>query len=593
MKLKVLAILLFIGIIALIAWSQKKNEPFAQAKDFPRDALVYAQMADLPAFIKLWNESKLKEKYLPTQNFKDFKNSHLGIKLASRWEEFNQAAGFPIDLETVSGLAQNRAALAVYDIGKLEFVFIAPVNDEIFNATKFFQNQANFEELTLEDGTVFYSCDVEADRGRQKQKLLFANLKGRLVLATSEKLLLRTLTNISGKSKKDRLVDEPLFNNLSEKIAPHVATVWVNQTALNKDYYFKQYWLANNLEDLKNIRAGIFDFEIREKELVERREVLLDEAAPHAKISAEKATQILSVFPENIPFYRLQSAINAKNTASLIGEALFDRRIETETGSSKRHSNRYYTYDFDDSDWHDYSWLNEKYEQAVNENDEEETIDVKRDSNFEENIEQSLQVADPQTILTATRPQMLPEPLFAEFNRVAVVKLGAPENLNKPALENAIAEELKSRLMISAPNIDLKWETKTESGLVRRELNLPSLGWGVGYALRENDLIFSNNSQFLQEILALKNKGRKTETPFNDLTVIRIERRKEAFDDIMEKIYQKSEGRERVSIDFFRGNISSLLDAISDVRQIEIKRDYSENYLHEEIKFVLSDRQSK
>ena len=58
MKFKFFAVLLFVTVIVFAALSQKKNEPFAQAKDFPRDALVYAQITDLPTFIKLWNESK-------------------------------------------------------------------------------------------------------------------------------------------------------------------------------------------------------------------------------------------------------------------------------------------------------------------------------------------------------------------------------------------------------------------------------------------------------------------------------------------------------------------------------------------------------
>ena len=438
MKLKIFAILLFVTVIVFAALSQKKNEPFAQAKDFPRDALVYAQITDLPAFIKLWNESKLKEKYEESQNFDDFQKHHLAMKLVSRWQEFNTSAGFPIDLETVSGIAENRAAVAVYDIGKLEFVFIAPMNDEIFNATKFFQNQANFEEQTLEDGTSFYSCDVEADRGRQKQKLLFANLKGRFVLATSQKLLMRTLTNINGKSKKDRLTDEPLFNNLSGKVAPNLATVWVNQTALNKDYYFKHYWLMGNVKDLKNIRAGIFDFEIQEKRLIERREFLLTQAKVNTKISAEKANQMLAVLPENIPFYHLQVA-NSENVSNAISDTLFDRQIETETDSNS-HSNRYDNYDFNDSDWHDYSSLGEKYDENVDDVEAENVTKTNINNEFSRKISQSLQATNPNTILQTTRPQMLPEPLFAEFNRVTVLKLGAPENLHKENLENTIAE---------------------------------------------------------------------------------------------------------------------------------------------------------
>ncbi|HEX9961656.1 MAG TPA: hypothetical protein VGB00_12020, partial [Pyrinomonadaceae bacterium] len=278
MKLKVFITILLVSLAAFIAVSQIKSEAFAPAGDFPREALVYVQISDLPALARLWNESKFKEKYLASDNFGDFKNRHLGLKLASRWEEFNEATGFSIDLESVAGLAQNKAAIALYDIGKLEFVFIAPVPEEVFAASKFVRNQSNFEAETLDDGTIVYRKAVEADRGRQKQELIFTGAKGRFILATSEKLLAQTLNNINGKASKNRLIDEPSFKALSEKTASGAATVWVNQAALNKDYYFKCYWLMSDVESLKNIRAGIFDFSIEEGKLIERRKFLLNQA---------------------------------------------------------------------------------------------------------------------------------------------------------------------------------------------------------------------------------------------------------------------------------------------------------------------------
>ena len=204
MKVKIsIAVSAFL-LLALITFSQIENKPFAPAKDFPRNALIYAQIADLPAVIKLWNESEFKETYTESENFLDFKNRHLGRKLASRWDEFNTATGFSIDLETVAKLANNQAAVAVYDIGKLEFVFIAPVSDELFAATKFFQNRDQFTAETLSDGTEIRRATVRADRGRQPQELIFANVKNRFILATSEKLFAQTLNNINGANGKNR-----------------------------------------------------------------------------------------------------------------------------------------------------------------------------------------------------------------------------------------------------------------------------------------------------------------------------------------------------------------------------------------------------
>ena len=66
----------------------------------PRGALVYLQIEDLPGFIRLWNQSGFKENYLQSQNFDDLSKRHLGLKIASRWQEFSDALGMPIDLNS-------------------------------------------------------------------------------------------------------------------------------------------------------------------------------------------------------------------------------------------------------------------------------------------------------------------------------------------------------------------------------------------------------------------------------------------------------------------------------------------------------------
>ncbi|HLM00324.1 MAG TPA: hypothetical protein VK400_04655, partial [Pyrinomonadaceae bacterium] len=313
-KIFTVVLLLLVSLAAFIAVSQVKSRAFAPAADFPRAALVYVETEDLPALIRLWNESKFKEKYLASDNFRDFKNRHLGLKLVARWAEFNAATGFPLDLEAVSGLAQNKAAIALYDIGRLEFVFIAPISEEAFAASRFVRNQTNFEAETLPDGTIVYRKAVEADRGRQKQELIFTGAKGRFVLATSEKLLAQTLNNIDGKAAaaKNRLIDEPSFQALLSRDGDGkneargsrsaTASVWVNQAALNKDYYFNRYWLMSDVESLENIRAGSFVFSTEEGKLIERRKFLPNQPQPNPAII--KSGESLAHLPENATFYR-------------------------------------------------------------------------------------------------------------------------------------------------------------------------------------------------------------------------------------------------------------------------------------------------
>ncbi len=558
------------------------------------------QFADLPTFIKQLNESKLKENYLESENFAQFQNRHLALKLASRWNEFNDASGFPIDLTTFAGVSETRAAVAVYDIARLDVVFIAPVNDEIFAASQFFQNQSQFEQTELEDNTIFYSKDVAADRGRQRQKIVFANAHGRFILATSEKLLLQTLATINGKSPKNSLADEPAFNILSKKTTPHAVTVWLDQAKLNDDYYFKHYWLAGNLEDLKKFRAGMFDFEMNENKWTERREFLLTEKQPenNSKISAKEAGMLMAILPADVPFFKMQSVTDKTDVlVDAIQNSLYERFEQNQNSRGKSSNWQSYGYDYSytpgNDSWHDYSYLDNDYDENIDDAEDagvSEETDVSaeniKQNKFKNDLQNALAPTNPQIVLTAQSPQMLSAPLFAEFRKVAIVTLRAPDNLNRENLENALAAKLKNQLTIADFTATLNWETKTENNKEWRELNLPMLGWGISYSLQNDKLIFSNSAELLRTVIFNENKTveNQSKSNFDNLTVIRLSQREEGFDRIMKNLAK--ENAKDISSDFFAGNISSLLDVASDVRRIEIKRNSSANYLHEEIDFI-------
>ena len=590
MKMKLFALIFIVGAIVL-AYSQSLENQFATAEDFPRDALVYVQFADLPKFIKLWNESNLKQNYLQSENFKQFERRHLALKLVARFAELNENLRLPINVDVLASVSETRAALAVYDIGKMEAVFIAPVNDTIFSASVFFQNQHNYEEIMLEDGTKYYRREIKTDGGREKQKFAFANVRGRFVLASNEKLLLQTISNINGKSAKNSLADEPDFAKLAAKTFPYTATVWVNQTKLNDDYYFKHYWLMNNRDELKKFRAGMFDFEMRGEQWIERREFILTETAKNlpAKIEANQAENLRAMLSENVPFYKIQTVSDrANNAAALLENALSDGVPDENTNARPAYDWRY----FNESDFYgsqtetNYSYLDDNFGKDIDEDETGTNAEtVKAEQTFKDGIAKIIASANPQIAVSATIPQLLPAPMFAEFRKAVIFQLRSPGNLNRADLENALAGELQKQVTIGDAETKLTWKTVSENGQTRRELNLPMLGRGIFYAAQNDKLILSNSRDLLIEILLNKDKTiekKESEMPFDDLTVIRLNQRTDAFDNVMERIAAvKSTG------DFFTGNIGSLLDVAAQVSRIEIRRNQTSEFLSEEINFVL------
>jgi hypothetical protein len=539
MKIKGLIVLSILLVVGVMVWAKvSANNKLSLAKDLPNGALVYLQTNDLQQLIKLWNESKLKEKYLESQNFAEFSNSHLGIKLSERFEDFQNSVGFRIDLSTLGGLAEKQAAVALYDVGKLDFVFVAPMNEELFAATMFAQNSTKFEENELEDGTSFYQIEFKVDRERQNQKLIFANIKGRFILAASEKLFFQTVAAING---KQRLYDELNFRKLSERTTPNLATIWVNQEKLNSDYYFKRYWLMGKVEDLQNIRAGIFDLEFTEAGVIERREFLLKDPQNVDQISAIEAGKLLAHVPEDVPYYRLQK-VDERNLGDAIYITFFDKQAVPE--KPRKRSNTWSYSDSDDYYRGDYDYLDSDFDEKVNELEDDETVEAKPFRTSE--ISDSVKSANPSAILTATAPKILENPLFAEFRKVAIVSLKNPSGFQANRFENSIIAALKNRVTVA----DSKFTWESEGGL--RKLKIPMLVWEIGYQLKDGKLFVSNSFEFLRSIVSNQSELVKSNGNFDDLTVIRLQNQEANFEQIFQKLASENG-------DFFVGNIGSWM----------------------------------
>lgn len=625
-KLFWISLLLVLSIgagLIVYARTRSSKHPFELAEDFPRGALVYGQFSDLPALIKQWDQSRLKQQYLESENYKQFQHGHLALKLVERWEEFNNALGFPLDNATLSSTADAKVAIAIYDIGRLDLVFIAPMSEEKIMATEFFKSKEQFEATELPDGTTYYRHEVDADRGRQKQVLVFAALKGRLILATSEPLLLRAINNINGKSKKDRLWDDPSFKTLSAMVSPHFATVWVDQAKLNDDYYFKHYWLMQNVDQLKSIRACMFDLELKDGTWIERRDFLTfgKEARRNAAIPAAEIARLQAQIPGDVPYLKIESlGADASLTTALIQETLLDRPADDQKQTGKYWSwERYGDDEFypvdpgdEEEDYDRYSYLSPEFDSQIDDPHDakisqpevpgENPLRNELERQFAVRLQEAIAPARPSGAVVATSPRTMAGPLFVEFRRVAILPLQAPTNLNRQVLEEAISKAAQSRLTVAGPSVDLKWVDRAENDQSWRELELPMLGWHFCYALRGRDLIIANSPELLSAVLGIHNQSAtlaERSPSLDDLTIIRLDQRKPAFDDIVNRLDAESikrrqaarakddKGAAGTSEEFFSGNIGSLLDVASNVARIEIKRSSSSNSLHEEIDYIL------
>lgn len=618
-RLALSAAISMLALASLLAYAKAKHKgggPYQLADDCPRGALVYAQASDLPALLRLWDGSCLKERYLASTNFRQFAEGHVALKLIARAGEFGDALGFTPDVRTLAETTEKSAAVAIYDIGRMELVFVAPASEEKVLAARFFQSAESFEKTELPDGTVYYSRDVEADRGRQKQKILFAYARGCFVLATSEQLMLRTLANVNGRSRADRLSDDPAFKTLSREIVPHLASVWVDQLRLNGDYYFKHYWAMADTAALKGIRAGIFDFEMRDGSFLERREFLLEGGRTQvAPLAPRDVRELNESLPTDAAYSRVRVlADGAAGASSLLRNTLLDR----ERHGGRSDSTRRLHEEFDavsearaDYAWgDDYSYLGDDYDESIDDpSDPDEDREKGRDDAddaADSRLRRVLERARPTLGAVAETPVTRDGPLFVEFRRLTILRLDEPGDLDVKAFEESVTSLVAGRVIAAGTSSDLKWSDAGEGAHRRRELELPMLGWKLCYALRGRDLFVSNDAAFLGAARAGEGQPQDSRDDArlepDDLTVIRLDRRRDAFDAVFDKLdakriddYRARRGGGDISGDqspaseeFFSGNVASLLDAASPISRVEIRRRSTPGHLREEIKLSMT-----
>jgi len=610
-------VLAFIGV-ALVVFARTAREPkgaYGLAEELPRGALVYAQFSNLSALIQEWDRSPLKERYLNSTNYRQLQNRHLPLKLISRWEEFNNALGFQLDVSTITGATETSAAVAVYDIGKLDLVFIAPMSEEKIALTQFFTNKDQFEETESPGGVVYYKQSVEADHGRQKQVVTFTAQSGRFILATNENLLLRTVANLNRKNPKDTLAADPAFASLSRKLKPHFVTVWVDQSKLNNDYYFKHYWLMQNVDELKGMRAGLFDLEMQKGRWIERREFLTNgkNAGVAAPISNAELKRLYSLAPGDAPYVRVRSLANNRELpAEVLRDTLFDAPREDTVGGESWSWQSYdeddfYADDDYDDEWSSYRYnsLDQRFSSSINDPYDARVIEPERpganpvaaelERQFFTNVQAALMPARPSTAVVATRPRTTDGPLFVEFQKAAIIHLESAGSLRRDLLEKAIAQAAQSRLTVAGRGSEPAWENRDQGEHTWRQLHLPMLGWDICYAIKDRDLIVANSAELLKTVLdAPANQGAADVSvgAADDLTIVRFDQRKSAFDDIMNTLDKDASHVQadpnQLSETFFSGNIASLLDVASQLNRVEITRRVSANGLREEIHFVLN-----
>src|SRR5262249_3392503 len=219
--------------------------------------------------------------------------------------DFETALGFGLDEGRLSELAGGASAVSIYDIGKLEMVFVTEIPRARAISSALFQQVPQFQERNA-GGTPYYVHEVATDGGRVNQQFCFAYSGDKLIVTTTEGLMIRGLANLAAAGADSLLSDVMATSEQAEGFATHDLTLWLDQTRLNQNRYFTNYWIHHNVSErepnsLAGIQSGLVDLRFAPEGMTERRWFVLktDDKTKSADkaIPAEQAAGLLRFAP--------------------------------------------------------------------------------------------------------------------------------------------------------------------------------------------------------------------------------------------------------------------------------------------------------
>jgi hypothetical protein len=300
-----IAVVLLIGAVSIglggAAYQTAATPAVPLSRYVPSGALLYLQAKDLSGLLTDWNGSLQKQAWLGSSNYEVFSRSRLLLRLQDAGKQFATAAGLPPDMNFMSQVAGSESALALYDIGKLQFVYITRLPSANATQNQLWQTRAKFETRSAGGMTFYLRRDPESQR-----EVEFAVSDKYLLLATREDLMAGALQLLAG-GKGSATDAEPWFAQSVAAAGP----VGDLRMVLNLDKivpspYFRSYWVQQNITSLKSYSAAVSDLFRSGKEYREERVLLKKAGDPVSSSPGEAVSDLVRLVPEGAGIYEVE-----------------------------------------------------------------------------------------------------------------------------------------------------------------------------------------------------------------------------------------------------------------------------------------------
>lgn len=467
--------------LAAAIWlvAQVRTPSPAPSALMPDGALLYLEAKDFRSLLNDWNASEEKRAWLAGDNYAAFSRSRLFERLSQAQDEFSTTASVPADSNLLTQVAGDQSALALYDIGNLQFVYITRMDEARAEATPLWQVREKFEQRQEGQDLFFVREDQQANR-----TAAFAIHKGWLILGTRADLVAGVLDRLDGQNARS-LPDESWYADAVRQAArvPGDLRMVLNLEKIVPSPYFRSYWVQRNITEMKQYRAALCDLERGGKEYRESR-VLLRVPDSVARASGNVAP-LLDMVPDDAAFASAQASPSPDAVTAAFREGVLDPRVRQAAVQT----------------------FAPPAAQAANAGaaaDLEQRIDVApvlvNETDPYAELRQLLQSADLTGILQVYRTQSSPNNMFVGIERGIVVQSAVA--WKEAAVKDALSATFRRGL--TASQLGIGWSSQAVPGGTVAKIN-GSLS--LLMAVRGNRLYLANSENLLSAMLSREKPG--------------------------------------------------------------------------------------
>jgi hypothetical protein len=314
MKIKLTIVTAALAVAALL-FSQAGGAPRPLSDWIPASPLLYIEARDLAALLKEWNASDVKASWTQSDNLKVFSQSRLYMRLNEAQQEYAAAAGLPPDMTFLEAVSGSNSALALYDIGTLQFLYITRMPSARSYQTALWQARARFQPRR--SAGIDYYIREQRDR-----RAAFAVTNDLLLIATDEQALASALALIAGQTPPAMKAEAWYQSATAAQSQQGELRMVHNFNRVVRTPYFRSYWVQRNARDLNQFGAFIADLDRSPAEFRERRTLLRDEPAADLRPAEGSVAELLRYVPAEAGVYRAWARPGAETVVTLIAEKL-------------------------------------------------------------------------------------------------------------------------------------------------------------------------------------------------------------------------------------------------------------------------------